>query len=452
MNRTSAILAGIVLVAGLLRFGTFYLPHAQGDQLFYTALALKLAKFGMDDYNLRGVDFVDDPSGTVIALQLSDREEKGRILESLERKNIFYYTRETLSNMPPLYSYALMWSHRLFGADDNLFLLVRTDGGWNAIKTLSFAILQLQFYAVWINYALSLLLVFLTFCIGHSVFDRTIGLVAAAFMALNPVDLLTSQRTWADELSACLFAACTLLLLRGMQSRSLIWLVGAGFACGLAIVTKGTGLFLFGISAVFIAVTPFLYFQAMERRNRLRFAAKAVGSFAIGALPLAVAWHGLIYAHYGHPLYMPRQDGIEEAVSWFQIFKERHYLGQLYYFVLLFPVFVLFYVETVRKFLRRTCTLRELYLIFLPLGCLALLIFSNAREERYLLPAYPMIAAVSAAGLCNVVQWTRRISSPLAVGWVAPVLVVLGVSTISVWKAISGLALVVQGWSIFPLK
>ena len=450
--RPGFILALILLLAAALRFGTFYLPHAVGDQLMYTALALKLDHFGMSGYSLHRVNILKDSAGMFGGLQLAPEGNKGDVLRIRERENIFYYTRETLTNMPPLYAHLLTWSHRLFSIDDERYPIVQRNLGWGALKIRPFLFLQVQFYAVWINFALALVLVALTYRLGALAYDRTVGLIAAAFIALNPVDLLSSQRVWADELLTCLFAGSAILLIRGFQMRSLGRLVAAGVCCGLAITTKGTGLFLLAISAAALAIAPMLFVRDESARERVRFGTKAAAAFVVGALPFALAWHGLMYAHYGTPLYMPQQEGIATANEWYRALAERNRLGQLYYFVTLFPAFAFFYIEAGRQLIRRAFTFERLYLIALPLGCAALLIYTNAREERYLLPAYSMIAVVAAAGLHRTLSsfgtlriqlWQQR---AIAAALIAVVLVT------SLLAADRGLTLVMSNGIIFPIR
>ena len=51
----SILLVLIMVFAFLVRRNTFWLPHWQGDQSHYLGLAMKLDKFGLDYYNLRGI-------------------------------------------------------------------------------------------------------------------------------------------------------------------------------------------------------------------------------------------------------------------------------------------------------------------------------------------------------------------------------------------------------------
>ena len=335
---------------------------------------------------------------------------------------------------------------------DNQLLIVSADLGRRAILLGPPLFFRAQFYSASINLALAVLLIGLTYRLGALAYDRIVALLAAALLAVNPVDLLTSQRIWADELLASCFALSALLIVRGMRSRSSGHLLVSGLACGLAIVTKGTGLFLLGINGIFIASSSLLFSTGLSAREKILFAVRAEIMFCLGALPFAFAWHGLVYAHYGTPIYLPKQEGITEVSAWFHELNQRNRAGQLYYFVELFPVFVLFYLEVARQLFGRSVTLERVYLILLPLGCIALLIWTNAREERYLLPAYPMIAVLAAAGLCRVVRGIARLRIRRWQTNVALGLVVCAILVVVSFNVVYGLGVAWSNTGLFPIR
>ena len=124
----------------------------------------------------------------------------------------------------------------------------------------------------------------------------------------------------------------------------------------------------------------------------------------------------------------------------------------MYYFVLLYPAFAAFYAESIWQIVRRDVTISSGYLIALPAGCLALLIYANAREERYLLPAYPMIAVIAAAGifrLMHFIESTRMAKWPkrTLIGLVTSCLVAL-----TFRAALQGVTLVFNNGVIFPVR
>ncbi|MBI4335570.1 MAG: hypothetical protein HY589_02835, partial [Candidatus Omnitrophica bacterium] len=141
-----AVLLILFFAAGL-RVHTFYLPHSNGDQVFYLGLAMKLEKYGLRGYNLKGIDLFNN--GDILLVADSKDGRKGRLLEGLERTGVFYYSKEPLSNMPPLFSYLLMASRRIFGPREGFFT-VEKNLGPAVIFFRPGLFLKAQFYAVWI--------------------------------------------------------------------------------------------------------------------------------------------------------------------------------------------------------------------------------------------------------------------------------------------------------------
>ena len=94
---TAIILTVILIGAVAARMNTFWLPHWMGDQCHYLSLAMKLERFGLEHYTLRGVDvdFINvDPEGKVrLVFPKPSRNirKKGEMLRGMELAGITYY-------------------------------------------------------------------------------------------------------------------------------------------------------------------------------------------------------------------------------------------------------------------------------------------------------------------------------------------------------------------------
>ena len=161
-------LAAVLLIAAVLRIHTFYLPHNRGDQPLYLALAMKLDKYGLERYNLKNVDLLVNGDFRAVA---ESPNQIGSLLVVMEKSNIFYYSKQPLSNMPPAFSVLLMISHKIF-ASEKPYMYFSSELGSRAIALRPKLFLDQQFYAVWINFVFSLLFILAVFFLGKMFFDQ----------------------------------------------------------------------------------------------------------------------------------------------------------------------------------------------------------------------------------------------------------------------------------------
>lgn len=208
------VLTLILVFSAVLRMHSFYLPHNSGDQIFYLSLAMKLEQSGLAGYNLKGIDIISD--GNILAVVNSRDPERGTLLEGLERGNVFYYSEQPLNNKPPAYSFLLMLSHKIF-SPDKPYLSVDGNLGNQAIFLRPKVFLNSQFYAVGINFVFSLLFISIIFFLAQALFNERVGLWASLLMAVSPLNLLTSQRLWADDMLSVFCALSILLFLQGKK-------------------------------------------------------------------------------------------------------------------------------------------------------------------------------------------------------------------------------------------
>ena len=410
-----------------IRYHTFWLAHWLGDQRHYLALAAKLEKFGFDHYNLRGIHIryraLDgEETLTIGEVQAASREGKGDILEELESLGIRYYDLD-LHHIAPAFPYMLMFSHKLFRKEGNYSAVVTNLGEWvKIIKPLNF--FQSQFYAVIVPLCFSLLLICLTYYLGKEMFSPRVGLYAAFLIAINPVDILTSQKIWADDMLAVFVVLSILLWVISRKKQNLCLALLAGMSCGVAVLTKQTG------GVVLFAI--WLH-QVMENRKGLKnlkqwsqvFFGPYFLMFCGGLLIASGGWFLKVFQTYGNPVYRPPHSDIlrTDKSGWFRMLADRPHPLILYLVGIpyLSPLFLLAYL-TVRdlwskgkKMLGKDETSRSniillwlWFAVFLGLFFL----FSKGKEHRYMLPTYPALAILSACVLHEIrkflTQFTDR--------------------------------------------
>ena len=412
----AAMALGIIIVfAFLVRSNTFYLEHWQGDQSHYIALAMKLDKFGLDHYNLRGVKikFIkfeqSDRLRIVFVAPADDIAEKGDILKGLEHFGIDYYDMP-LYYKAPAFAYALVLSHKLFARPKQPYSVgwASIQGYLRQVKPRIF--IGAQFYAVIVPLFFSLGLAVLTFLIGSRLFSQRAGLYAAFMMAMNPVSILISQKLLADDMSAFFFALSALLFIVAMQLKGsalkengLILL--AGVSCGIAVLAKQTAGLLVVPLWIFTVVAHPKKIWNIECLPRI-ICNKKIILFLVGLFLVSAFWFLKVHETYGYFLKRGGSAAVDKT-GWNAILRSRpngwilFVLGLPY----LCPPFIFVYCS-VRKFIinfrdmlfKKT---EEYRFVFLWLVILTFVYYfrgAAGQEERRMLPVYPFIAVV--AGYC----------------------------------------------------
>lgn len=435
----------ILFFAASLRIHTFYLPHRCTDQLIYTGLAMKLEKFGLKGYNLKGIDIARSKDGNFLAA-VSSSKEKGSLLGSLEQRGILFYSKGSLSHMAPAFSYLLMISHKIFSPNKLYSLVNKNLGPW-AIVLRPEIFLKTQFYAVWISFAFSLLLILMVFLLGRLFFNEKIGLWASLLMAAAPLDIFTSQRVHQDEMVAFFSALCVLLFWYGRKKNSLSMAVLSGISAGVAALTKGSGLFI--IAAIFFSFVLVEIRSISGKRNFFHILFdRYLVIFILAAVSVCGFWYAKITSIYGAPWYVPCQPGIEKVDGYIAMLSQRSRFGQLYYFVYLSPLFIFVYWESIKTLFEKMFTKERIILVVWFFLFAALLIVIQAREERYMLPAYPPIAILSSITLENIRIKLNRLNKLKHFG---NIMIILIFSLTSAWSIKLGLTCVFKNHAIFTV-
>ncbi len=432
----------IVIFSISLRMHTFYLPHNHGDQVSFLGLAMKLDKFGLKGYNLNGIDV----KKVNHLLEFSPMEGKGVLLESFEKDNVFYYSKEILSNMPPAFSFLMMLSHKLF-ASHAPYLSVNSNLGPFAIFIRPDFFLKAQFYAVWPNFLFSILFILLVFILGKLFFSENVGLWASILVATSPVDILTSQRLWTDEMVSFFTILCVIFFWLGFKKDKIYYFVLSGIMGGLAGLTKQSGVFI-----IIILALSFLLINLKEKgMGGLSFKNifdKRLMFFILSAFFVCFFWYYKITAIYGSPWYMPYQPGIEKVSSWFILLSKRPRYGQFYYFVYLSPLFLFFYVESVKIIFRKIFTPERIICLTWFFVHIIFLVIIPAKEERYMLPVYPSIAIISALSLEKIRVYLNNYKGG---GNLGNLITVLLLFLVSAWSINLGLGAVFSNTATFDV-
>lgn len=139
------------------------------------------------------------------------------------------YFFQPLFKHPPLFSFLVALSIKWFGVSP-------TSAGYIPIL-------------------LGVLMIPLTYWLGTLLFNRTIGLISACVLWLDPVSVMTSQKVWMDTTLGFFMLLALVLFVAGLKQRKDFYYILSGLACGFAALTKYTGIF----ASATIAVFAFIY-------------------------------------------------------------------------------------------------------------------------------------------------------------------------------------------------
>lgn len=398
----------ILVFALFLRRHTFELPHFRGDQHHYISLAFKMDSGGMTNYNLRGVNIYGINAAPNL-YQLTSAPDKGYVLKSLEEANITYYD-QPLHHIPFGFPAAIMLSHKIFAPQDPYYLLAVNEreiiekappgAGLRGFRFDS-QVKWKQFYSVIIPLLSSLLFIALVYFLAKRLYSsELVGLIAMFLMAISPVDILTSQKVWADDMTAFFACASVLLYIISLDKKMPLLALAGGVSCGISAITKQSGAFIIFVIVIwhFLSNLDRLFrkdtFLSVIFDKNLIF-------FLLGALLSSIYWFSKVTSVYGTPIYRPHQAKIAETAKtlWFKTVGGRPWPVYLIGIPFQNPLFFLAYLSPIFLWLDRKClksTLLGVVWIAVFLYIFQVYLGSGGKEHRYMLLAYPAFAILGA--------------------------------------------------------
>ncbi|MBD3426744.1 MAG: phospholipid carrier-dependent glycosyltransferase [Candidatus Omnitrophica bacterium] len=197
-KETIWIIIALMVIALMTRIGSFKKKHPLSyDESVYPRLAVQI---------------MEDPSNYNTQDLYEYELKRGRKLPTYFTKPLFKH--------PPLFTYLVSVSFRLFG------------------KT--------YFSAFKVSLLFGILLIPLAYMLGRLLFDEKAGIYAALIMLIEPIAWITSQKIWMETtlaffsiLSLCMFA----LAVKNYRS---YFMIACGISAGFAALTKYPGILPIG--------------------------------------------------------------------------------------------------------------------------------------------------------------------------------------------------------------
>jgi 4-amino-4-deoxy-L-arabinose transferase-like glycosyltransferase len=235
-------------------------------------------------------------------------------------------------------------------------------------------------------------------------FSDAVGLIASFLVSISPINLLTAQRIWADQTLSLLVALTALVYYLALTKRSLGLLIVSGLVFGLSLLTKNSAVMIM----IPLALCSYIYTKKITR------ASAYLSIFFVVALVVALPWYIAATKAFGRPLYTPYQQGISKTIDWFQFINTRPWYTFLVNIPFQVPLYILGYIALIRAALRIDRSKHYLFLSVWFVSFLVLLTYGTHRTEmlgpdnRYMLPALPALAILSARLLDSVRSFLNR--------------------------------------------
>jgi transcriptional regulator with XRE-family HTH domain len=388
---------------------TFNLSHIVGDQQHYVALAFKLDKEGISGYNLRGIDMNLDKNSPYL-VKFERAKGKGFVLEQLAKNNVTYYD-QPFHHIPFAFPMLIMLSHRIFASGEPYYLLrIPNESEIINQSPPGVGLLRFRFnpnlitkhlYAVIIPLMFSICLIILVYLLTKYLYDsKLIAFTAMFLMAISPIDILASQKIWADDMAAFFATLAIILYILGVDRKRPLFAFIGGVSCGLSAITKQTGAFIIFVIIIwhFIANADSLFKK--ESFLKVIFN-KYLMLFSVGVIVSSGYWFFKVTSVYGNPFYLPHQENIGQVAKeeFFRIVGKRpryvYFIGIPYQN----PLFGLAYISFIWLWVDKKRSKKSLLLIIwiaVFLYILSVYLGSGGKEHRYMLPAYPAFAILGA--------------------------------------------------------
>jgi len=453
---TLIILLFILLFALWLRIGTLWISHWRGDQNIYLGLAMKLEKYGLDQYNISGIDIgmvssAQDNSILLLTPVPAKTGTRGEVLDGLLNTGLTYYNMPLFQNAPG-FPYALLLSHRIFLGKEMPYAVAFSKDNYKLRGLKLQQIRNTQFFAVIIPLLASIMTIFTIFLLGKYLFSDQIGLYAAFIYSINPVNIMTSQKIWADDMLTFFVILTVLFFLVALRKKIPIMAFFAGLACGIATLTKQTGILL--------APALWLFIVLLKRKDfyNIRGIVKAIFNsyflfFLIGLLISSGFWFYKVYLVYGTPFFWPDiGDAVaKDTTGWFKVVAGRPHPYILFSIGIPFicPLFLLAYFS-IKNFilnLKKIILGEEFNYVFIILWLWILIFYITAigKEHRYMLPIYPPLAILSAYYLSRIKIFIATKSN----AFFGEIIIILILLVSAVYTIPLGLNTLMQGTALF---
>jgi len=331
---------------------------------------------------------------------------------------------------PPNFNYPTLFIYVLALLYAGYYWLTRPFMHWASLAAFAASRVQSLAPFFYIDRGLSALMGTLTvwwvFAIARRLFDGTVGLVAALFLALCFLHARDSHFGVTDVTMSALIVLAVLLIIRWQQTGALREAAAAGLVGGLAMATKYNGL---GVCVPFaVAVGQQLIESRRTWRDALRRLAPAVVAFGglfivafVVTFPYAVTeWRQVLIDTSGVAATLANGHGVAMPLGWW------YHATVTLPVAFGWPVYLAGLAGLVGLLVTR---LRQsAVLLSFPIAYYIVAGSGHTVFARYIIPDLPFLAITAAWFVVTAVRFAMRASRPVVRGWVTAAVAVLAIA------------------------
>ena len=418
---------------------------------------MKLEKYGLDQYNIRGIDTysintLEDKNIKLLFPWPAKEGDQGNMLTGLINTGADYYDLPLFQNAPG-FPFALILSHKLFAIKNQPYAVAFYSN--KILMNLKLkSVFKTQFFAVIVPLFFSVMTIIAIFLLGRYLFSSRVGLYAAFIYSINPVNLLTSQKVWADDMLTFFVVIAVIIFVLAFKKKIPFIAFFAGVTCGIAVLAKQSGILL--LPAIWL-------FMVLSKRKGLRnirgvFSAAFNNYFLFFLAGLIIStgfWFYKVYLIYGTPFFMPDTSDVvsSDITGWFKTLTNRPHGYVLYSIGIPYicPIFLLAYFS-IKKFILEIKNIilgKNFNYEFIILWLWILTFFVavaaiGGKEHRYMLPIYPSLAILSAYYLDRVREYIEYKKSKS----VGTVVIICFLALAASWTIPMGLDVIMKGGAL----
>jgi 4-amino-4-deoxy-L-arabinose transferase-like glycosyltransferase len=221
-------------------------------------------------------------------------------------------------------------------------------------------------------------------------------ILSCLVLSFCPILLFSSVRILIDIVLALLVSLCVLITILAIEKAKTPIFAMAGLIFGLALLTKESAVFI-------LPVILYLILRAGINLQSLI----SIACFAVAALLISTPWFLYFFKVTGSFARGAVIDAEYLQVPFIKMAVERSWYFYFVHVALISPIYLFGYFEIIERLRKRESLMEVIWVLsyFIPLTVHGFM--GNSYQTRYILPAIPALALLTAASLNRQKHWAQ---------------------------------------------
>ena len=222
------------------------------------------------------------------------------------------------------------------------------------------------------------------------------AILSCLVLSFCPILLFSSVRILIDIVLALLVSLSVLITMLATDKGKNSIFGMAGLIFGLALLTKESAVFILPV-LLYLILRAGINFQSLI----------SIASFAIAALLISAPWFFYFYTITGSFARGAVIDAEYLQVPFIKMAVERSWYFYFVHVALISPIYLFGYFEIIERLRRRESLMEVIWVLsyFIPLTVHGFM--GNSYQTRYILPAVPALALLTASSLLRQKRWAQ---------------------------------------------